>query len=466
METITRKNKIIEKLKKNPPLFFLFAYALLIIIGSLFLSLPIATNSGEATNLIDAFFVSASAVCVTGLSPVVTVEHWSLFGQVTISLLIQVGGLGIVTAFVAFGLLAKKHFGIQERRFMMESQGRNNLEGAVKIMRHILFATFLIESIGAFLLSFTFIPIYGVLKGIWYSIFHSISSFCNAGFDLIGSESIVPFKSNPFFITVISLLIIVGGLGFVVYIDIIGKNKKRRELSSRIKVKNGRVNYSLHTKLVISITAFLLVIGTVLIYVIERTNVNTIGTMTEGDKILNAFFQSVTTRTAGYFTFDQPALTNAGSFISMVLMFIGGSPGGIAGGIKTTTIVAVFMAIMAEIKGNKEISVFNRNIKKDTLRRAFVILTVSFFWIVLIAFCLTITEKNSDILDIMYETFSAFGTVGLSRNLTPYLSSLGKVFIILTMLFGKLGSLTVMYAIIPKEKPRNISLAEEDVLVG
>ncbi len=466
METITRKNKIIEKFKKNPPLFFLFAYALLIIIGSIFLSLPVATNSGEMTNLIDSFFVSASAVCVTGLSPVVTVEHWSLFGQITIILLIQVGGLGIVTAFVAFGLLVRKRFGIQERRFMMESQGRNNLEGAVKTVKYILFATFLIESIGAFLLSFTFIPIYGVPKGIWYSIFHSISSFCNAGFDLIGSESIVPFRSNPFFITVMSLLIIIAGLGFIVYIDIIGKNRRRKELSSRIKVKNGKVNYSLHTKLVISITVFLLIIGTLMIYIVERTNIDTIGGMTEGNKILNAFFQSVTTRTAGYFTFDQSALTNAGAFISMILMFIGGSPGGVAGGIKTTTIAAVLMAIISEIKGNKEISIFNRSIKKDTLRRAFVIITVSFFWIALIVFLLTITEKNSDILDILYETFSAFGTVGLTRNLTPSLSSIGKILIVLTMLFGKLGSLTVMYAIIPKEKPKNINLAEEDVLVG
>lgn len=452
MEKGKVRHNIRRRLMVNPPLFFLVSYLIVIAIGGFLLALPISSQSGEFSSLFDSFFVSTSAVCVTGLTPVVSAEYWSVFGQVVILFLIQLGGLGVVTAFAALGLITNQRFSMTNRRLMMEEKGQEGLTGMVKLIRFILASTFVLEALGAVLLSIDFIPRYG-LKGIWYAIFHAISAFCNAGFDILGPVSLSAMSANVVVILSISFLIIVAGLGYIVYLDLLGKDG------------NKRIRF--HTKLVLVITAILLITGTIGTYLLERSNPQTLGSMQgEGEKLLNAFFQSVTTRTAGFFSFDQAALTTAGAFLSIGLMFIGGSPGGIAGGIKTTTVAAIMVGTKNEIKGSEDNPIFHRNIARGTVRKAFIIFMSAFVWCFVVVFVLSITEPGISLLDNLYETVSAFATVGLTRNVTSELSHLGQVVISATMLYGKLGPLTVLYALSPHEKKPLTRRAEEKILVG
>lgn len=453
MKLHSKRRSLFVRLESNPPLFFIVGYLIVIAIGAGLLSLPIASQSGEVTSLFDCIFVSTSAVCVTGLTPLVTAEHWTLFGQVVIILLIQLGGLGIMTAFAAFGLLTNYRFSMGDRRIMMEEKGESGMTGMVKLIRYILFATFLLEGIGALLLSFDFIPSYGLKQGLWFSVFHSISAFCNAGFDLLGKVSLSDFSGNVLVILTISFLIISAGLGFTVYRDLF-----HHENNNRIK---------LHTKLVLSMTAFLLIIGTLGIYVLEHNNPATLAALdSEGEKLMNAFFQSVTTRTAGFFSIDQAALTTAGALASIFLMFIGGSPGGAAGGIKTTTMLAVLLGASSEIRGAEDTPVFHRNISKEVIHKSLMIFLIALFWCLAVIFILSVSEAGASLLDLTYEVVSGFATVGLSRNFTGLLSNFGKMMISATMLFGKIGPLTVMYAISPKEPKHKNRYGEERILVG
>lgn len=452
-ENKIRKKNWKEKMEANPPVFFLMGYAIVILIGAGLLCLPIASKSGEGARFIDALFVSTSATCVTGLSPVVTVSYWTSFGHFVIISLIQLGGLGIVTAFASFGFIFHQRFGLGSRKMMMAEKGQDGLTGMVKFIKFVLLSTFIIEFIGACFLAIEFIPAYGVKTGIWYSIFHSISAFCNAGFDLIGDASLSPFSNNVIVILTISALIITAGLGFTVYLDLIAKDGNKR--------------IKLHTKLVLTMTAFLLLVGTLGIYFMEKNNPETLGAMaTEGEKVLNSFFQSVTTRTAGYFTLNQSALTLGSALLSMVLMFIGGSPGGVAGGVKTTTIISLFIGTLSEVRGSDDVPVFHRNIAKDTIRKSFVIVFISMIWCLVIIFILALTEQGADLVAICYEVISGFATVGLSRGLTSQLTDIGKFLVSLTMLFGKLGPLTVLYALTPREKKFKHRYGEEKILVG
>lgn len=452
MEKPKMENTLKRRLMKNPPLFFLLAYLVVIATGTFLLMLPISSQSGEVTSVFDSLFVTTSAVCVTGLTPVITAEHWTTFGHVVILLLIQLGGLGIVTAFAALGLITKQKFSMAGRRLMMEEKGQSGLTGMVKLIRFILISTFAIEAVGAFLLSIDFVPRYG-LRGIWYAVFHSISAFCNAGFDILGPVSLSDFSGNVLVILTISFLIVIAGLGYVVYLDVLRKDG------------NERIRF--HSKLVFMITGILLVVGTLGTYLLERTNPGTLGQMAgEGEKILNAFFQAVTTRTAGYFSFDQASMTTAGAFLSICLMFIGGSPGGVAGGIKTTTIAAILVGTKNEIKGSEDSPIFNRNIPAETIHKAFMIFMSAFLWCVVVVFILSITDPQVSLLDNIYEVVSAFGTVGLTRNVTPGLSEIGEVIISATMLYGKLGPLTVLYAVSPHERKPLSRKAEEKILVG
>ena len=447
-----KSKKLFYKLESNPPLFFLTGYLLVILLGGLLLSTPLAVQGSRAPSLVDPFFVATSAVCVTGLTPVVTCQQWSFFGQVIIICLIQLGGLGIMTTVGAFGLAMDAQFGISSRLLIKEEKGSASLDGMMKLTQFILILTFVIELGGALLLAIYFIPKFGFGEGIWYSIFHSISAFCNAGFDILSSSSLVPMNQEPWLLLVIAFLIISGGLGYVVYINIYNIRD------------HGRL--SLHSRVVLLITGILIVSGTLLIFLSEHDNPTTLGLMPLGKKWLNAFFQSVTTRTCGFTAIDQSQLRGAGFSNTLALMFIGGAPSSTAGGIKVTTIAAVFLGTLAEIRSSGEAPIFHRNIAAAALRKSFVIFFVALFWCLMVTYLLTLTEPAADFKDLIFETVSAFGTVGLTRNLTPFLSGLGKIFIMMTMVFGKLGPIAILYILVPKDTKKKNHLAEENVLIG
>lgn len=446
------KKNWLDQLKGNTPLYFLIGYVGVILVGTLLLLLPISTAKGVIPAPVNALFTATSAVCVTGLSPVVTAEYWSIFGQVVIILLIQIGGLGIMTFMAIFGLLTNQHFSISDRKRFMEEKNQNELTGMVRLIKFIIIATFLIEGVGALLLGFRFVPVYGWGRGIWFSVFQAISAFCNAGFDILGAASLVPYQSDPLVMMTVAMLVIVSGIGYTVYLDLWHAHKGSR--------------LHLHSRIVLSTTAFLLVAGTVLILIAEASNPETLGAMSEPVKVLNAFFQSVTTRTAGFYSFAQEKMSQAASITSIFLMFIGGSPTGTAGGLKTTTMVALLLGMVASLRSSRDTSIFHRTIAKNVVYGALVLFALSIFWNLLVLFLLTFSDSHIALGDLLFETISAFGTVGLTRNVTGVLSPVGKLLISATMLFGKLGPLTLLHALVPKARLQNNRLAEERIIIG
>lgn len=445
------KRRLVE-LELNPPRVLAMGFGGLILIGAILLNLPVASKTGESIGFLNALFTSASAVCVTGLVVVNTGEFWSLFGQIVIIILIQMGGLGFMTMATLVALILGKKITLKERLIIKEQLNQETMSGLVKLTRYVILATFLIEGIGAILLSTRFIPVYGLAKGIWFSIFHSISAFCNAGFDIIGN-SMVPFVGDIVVILTISFLIIIGGLGFSVYIDI-SKNKKLGRLS-------------LHSKLVLAITLILIVAGTILIYLIEWDNPATLQPLGVKDRVLASFFQSVVTRTAGFNSVDMAKLEDTSVFIMIILMFIGGSPGSTAGGIKTTTFGAIILTTLTVIKGNKDVVAYKKRIPQEIIYRSLAIASVGVFLVTVVSLVLTLSE-DATFLDLLFETTSAFGTVGLTRGVTPNLSDFGKVLITLTMYSGRVGPLTMAFAFAKRQKNNSSSYrySEGNILVG
>lgn len=445
--------KIMEKLRRfelNPPRVLTLGFGSLILIGTILLNLPIATKSGESIGFINALFTSASAVCVTGLVVVNTAEFWSLFGKTVILILIQIGGLGVMTMATAGALIIGKRITLKERLIIKEQLNQQSMSGLVKLTRYVLLSTFAIEGIGAILLAPRFIPKYGPIKGIWFSIFHSISAFCNAGFDITGN-SMVGFAGDIPVNIVISMLVILGGIGFSVFIDIT-KNRRFKK-------------FNLHTKVVLTITAILLVIGMIAFLIVEFNNPNTIGNMSNKDKLVSSFFQSVVPRTAGFNSVDMGSILDTTTFFMIILMFIGGSPGSTAGGIKTTTIGTLILTTISIIRGNRDVVIYKKRINEDIINRALAIVTVSMVLIIVVASILTITE-DFKFLDVLFETTSAFATVGLSRGITPELSSMGKLIITLTMYAGRVGPLTMAFAFAQKNKIKKYRYAEGNIIVG
>lgn len=443
------KRKALE-FQLNPPAVLAVGFLSLIIIGTILLNLPIASKSGESIGLIDALFTASSAVCVTGLIVVNTAEHWSLFGQVIIIILIQMGGLGIMTMATSVALIMGKKIRLKERLIIKEQLNQETMGGLVKLTKYVIAVTLAIEMIGAFLLSFKFIPIYGIVKGIWYSVFHSISAFCNAGFDILGN-SIAPFVGDVWINMIISVLIILGGLGFAVYIDVYNKRKFK--------------DLNLHSKFVLSITGILLLVGTVLLFLIEYDNVFTLKELSLQDKVLASFFQSTITRTAGFNSIDISAIKDTSAFLMIMLMFIGGSPGSTAGGIKTTTFGTLILTTISTVKGDKDVGVFNRRIGDDVINKSLAIIIIGLTWILVVSFILTITEKAA-FLDVVFETTSAFATVGVTRGITPSLSIVGKLLITLTMYIGRVGALTMAFALGHRRKTKSFREAEGHIIVG
>ncbi|KOA20231.1 potassium/sodium uptake protein NtpJ [Clostridium homopropionicum DSM 5847] len=442
-----------KKSSKNlsPVQILALGFGIVILIGALLLMLPIASKDGTVTPFIDAFFTSTSAVCVTGLVTLNTAEHWTYFGTTVIIFLIQIGGLGFMSFATLFALILGKRITLKERLIMQEAMNTFSLQGLVKLAKYILIFTFAIEGAGALFLSTQFIPDYGIGKGIYFSIFHSISAFCNAGFDLTGN-SLVPYAENSVVILTISALLIIGGLGFAVWAEIYNYN--------------GTKKISLHSKLVIGMTILLILVGWIFMFLFEMNNPKTIENMSMKGKLLSAFFASVTPRTAGFNSIVTSDMTLAGIFLTIVLMFIGGSPGGTAGGIKTTTAGILFMTIISVMKNKEDTEIFDRTISKGLVYKAFAISTIAIALIIIETMILSFTELGASLEYIIYEVTSAFGTVGLSLGLTPNLSLVGKVFIALTMYIGRVGVLTLLLALSNKKNGNTIKYPEGKILVG
>lgn len=440
-------------ISNNPARLILFMYIVSIIIGTILLMLPISSSGGEWTSLIDAFFTIVSSVCVTGLTTVATAIHWSTFGKVIILLWIQLGGLGVMTAASMVALIFNKKMSISDRLKLSEEKNATGIEGIVRIIKFILLSTFLAEAIGAIFLSFTFVKDFGLAKGIFYGIFHSISAFCNAGFDLIGEQSLTPYATNLNISLVISLLIIVGGIGHTVIKEILVKKFRFRK-------------YSVHTKLTLLITLGLLIIPTLWFLVIEFNNPETLGNYSFFHKIIVAFFQSTTTRTAGFYTSNQAMYLNASMVITIMLMFIGGSPAGTAGGFKTTTFAALFLITKSNVTKNKDISLFKRRLPEEISEKVIAIFTISLTWIVGVVFLITLFEPTINTLDIVYEVISAYATVGLTRGITSDLTIISKLIIAATMIFGKVGPISIIVAFIDSDKHKTYREQKVSILIG
>lgn len=442
--------KKLKRFQLDPPKVLALGFASLILIGTLLLNLPMATKTGESIGFINALFTSASAVCVTGLVVVNTGEFWSLFGQIVIIMLIQMGGLGFMTMATIGALLIGKKITLKERLVIKEQLNQETMSGLVKLTKYVILSTLAIEGIGAIFLSTRFIPIYGKVKGIWFSIFHAISAFCNAGFDLTG-DSIAPFVGDFTINMTISALIILGGLGFSVYIDIT-KNRSFKKLS-------------LHSKLVISITGVLLLVGMIVFFLIEYDNPLTLKPLNLVEKLIASFFQSVVPRTAGFYSLNLAGLYDTTVFLTIILMFIGASPGSTGGGIKTTTFGILILTTLGVIKGERDIVAFKKRIGYDVINRSLAIATVGMILIIAVSFVLTVTEP-ANFLDVLFETTSAFATVGSSRGLTPNLTDFGKIIITLTMYAGRVGPLTMAYVFSRRSKHGNFRYSEGNIIVG
>ncbi|WMM23649.1 TrkH family potassium uptake protein [Tissierella sp. MB52-C2] len=442
--------KKLKRFQLDPPKVLALGFASLILIGALLLNLPMATKTGESIGFINALFTSASAVCVTGLVVVNTGEFWSLFGQIVIIMLIQMGGLGFMTMATIGALLIGKKITLKERLVIKEQLNQETMSGLVRLTKYVILSTLAIEGIGAIFLSTRFIPIYGKVKGIWFSIFHAISAFCNAGFDLTG-DSIAPFVGDFTINMTISALIILGGLGFSVYIDIT-KNRSFKKLS-------------LHSKLVISITGVLLLVGMIVFFLIEYDNPLTLKPLNLGEKLIASFFQSVVPRTAGFYSVNLAGLYDTTVFLTIILMFIGASPGSTGGGIKTTTFGILILTTLGVIKGERDIVAFKKRIGYDVINRSLAIATVGMILIIAVSFVLTVTEP-ANFLDVLFETTSAFATVGSSRGLTPHLTDFGKIIITLTMYAGRVGPLTMAYVFSRRSKHGNFRYSEGNIIVG
>lgn len=434
-----------------------------IILGTLLLSLPIATNSGAVTPLVDAFFTATTSICVTGLTTVTTATHWSFFGQAVILLLIQFGGLGIVTFTTTIFLILGKRVRLSDRLLIQNAYNIDTLSGLVKLTKKIIKGSLIVEGAGAVLYAFQFIPQFGFFRGLWFSVFHSVSAFCNAGIDLIGDSSFVPYSDNILMNVVTSALIILGGIGFPVWWDFIrvGKMAAKKE----IKLRKFFQKLTLHAKVVVSFTVFFIVFGAVMTLAMEYNNPDTIGNLGLGHKIMASTFQSITTRTAGFAMIPQQNFRSCSSVLYLVWMFIGGSPSGTAGGVKTATFAVIMLSTYSIVKGKKDIEIFQRKISEEYLKKGLAVVCVSFLCLLVMTGALAAVQ-DSAFLDTLYETTSAIATVGLSRNFTGSLGTIGKILIMITMYLGRIGPITMALAFNAKKYTGEKSLPEGRLLIG
>lgn len=445
--------RIQRKWSRLPPERILaLGFLLVIIVGAILLSLPMATVSGERLSLIDAVFMATSAVCVTGLSVVDVGTFFTYFGQIVIMLLIQIGALGFMTMTTLIALVLGRKIGLKERIVIQESFNSLSTAGAVRLTMQVLVSTAIIEGIGALVLFLRFLPTMPAGKAFFFGVFHAISAFANAGFDLNGNfNSFTIYTMDPVINLVLPALFILGGLGFhVLY-----------ELYTYPKTKN----LSLHSKIVLFMTLILIVLGVGGFMTFEWTNPNSLQPLSTFGKLMASWFQGVTGRTAGFSTLDFGVLRSSTLLLTMILMFIGASPGGTGGGVKTTTIACLLLAVRSELTGRHDIEIFKRRIAFDTVFRALAITVLAFFLCLFVVVILTYTEPF-DFMDICFETISAFGTVGLSTGITPHLRGSSRVLLSILMYVGRLGPITLGFALARRKVKLSRRFAEEKIIVG
>ena len=449
-----------KKFMPSTTQIILLSFLVTILAGSGLLALPISSANGEAVPYPDALFMATTSTCVTGLVTLPTVSAWSVFGQVVILLLIQIGGLGLITIMSGLMLLLNRKMGIGDRLLIQDAFNLNTMAGLTKFVKNVLVGTFVIEGIGAALYMLVFVPEFGA-KGIWISVFNAVSAFCNAGIDIIAENSLCNYATNPFINIVTSALIILGGLGYIVWWDIL------RVIQSRSS-KNRKIfrHLTLHSKIALTVTTGLIFAGAIFIFIFEYANPLTIGEMSLFDKIQVSLFQSVTTRTAGFATLPQENLTNASAAVSVILMLIGGSPVGTAGGMKTVTIAVLICSAFATIRNKKGATLFGRRISEESIKKA-VAVVVMFLSMCAISTILLMATSEASVIDVVYETVSATATVGLSRNLTATLNTLSKFIVIVTMYFGRVGPISLAVALGSQNESQNvISEPTEEISIG
>ena len=433
-------------------------FALLILVGTIILCLPISSSSGRFTSPIDAAFTAVSASCVTGLITVDTATHWNTFGQIVILVMIQIGGIGFMTTAVLLSLIFKKAMTPKDRMLVANSYNLNSYDSISELVKRIIVGTLSIEGAGAALLAIRFIPDFGVAEGIYKSIFHSVSAFCNAGFDIIGTEpditSLSHYATDPLVNITLALLIILGGIGFLVWSDIINFASKKRKLS-------------IYSRFVIIVTLLLLVSSTLLTAIMEWNNPATIGEFSPPQKILSSFFLATSWRTAGFSMVENGLLNESTQYLGMLLMFIGGASGSTAGGVKVATFGIVIFAVWCVAVGKKKTVMFGRTVSDNAFVRATAVIVVQIIAALLGVILLNVFNDFS-MTDILYEVISAVSTVGLTLGITPALSALSKLVIMLLMYFGRVGILTVTYAVMKSQssKEEHISYPDANMLIG
>lgn len=426
----------------------------IILAGTLLLLLPFATREGQSTGLLDAAFTAVSATCVTGLIVHDTFLHWTLFGQIVILTMIQLGGLGLMAFSVTFSLLLRRRIGLKERGILQESVNTLQIGGIVRLVRRMLLGTLLFEGAGALLLSFRFIGDFGVGKGLYYGIFHSVSAFCNGGFDLMGvrksGSSMTYYAGDPLVNFTLIALILIGGIGFLVWDDLL-KNKWHFR------------RYRLHTKLVLSMTVILLFGGALMFYLLEHNGI--LAGEPAGKQILMSLFQSATARTAGFNTADTAALSDSSKLGMAMLMFVGGNPGSTAGGLKTTTLAVLLIYLRAALRRTKGAEIFGRRLEEDVVKRAAAILTLSLLLDLSGTLIITAVEQLP-LADVMFEVVSALGTVGISAGITGGLTTVSRLILMLLMYCGRMGSLTFALIFTENRQTSPAQKPTERILVG
>ena len=431
-------------------------YLAVILVGTLLLMLPFSTVSGENTGFLTALFTATSATCVTGLVVVDTATYWSVAGQIIILCMIQVGGLGFMTFGIFTAMLLKKRISLKARGLLQESMNYMQMGGVLRLARTVFYGTMCIEGVGALLLAFRFVPLFGWGKGIYYSVFHSVSAFCNGGFDLMGAysgkySSLVSFYGDGLINGVIMLLIIVGGIGFFVWGDI-----KANKLCWK--------KYMLHTKITIFSTLVLLLGGTVLFWIFESDNL--LKNMNVWEQFLAAAFSSVTARTAGFNTIDTAGLTPASKLLTMVLMFIGGSPGSTAGGIKTVTVTVLIVYVWSNLRSSKGVNIFHRRLDDEMIRKASNVVVISLLMAVTAIIIISYLQPYLPVEDVMFEVFSAIGTVGMSTGLTRDLTLFSRIVIILLMYCGRIGSMSFALSLTERRNVAPVQYPVEKIMIG
>lgn len=451
-----KKEKKSNIQKLGPVKFLSLGFAIIILTGGFLLSLPISSQSGEFTSFLDAVFTATSATCVTGLTTLNTAQHWSIFGQIIIMLLIELGGLGFMMLPIIFYTLAKKKVNLSTRIVLKEALNLDDMSGVMKLTLYVLKFSIAIQTTGMVLLAIDLVPRYGVIKGIWYAIFHAISSFCNAGFDLFG-DSLVPFQNDPYILLVVSFLIVSGGLGFLVWRDLLQYKHTKR--------------MSMHSKIALMMTALLLLGGFVLFFFSEHNGRYLVQSDNFFVRLMNTLFMSVTPRTAGFYSVDYAAMSNPGLILTMFLMYIGGTSGSTAGGLKTTTFGVVLIQMISLLKGRQRAEFAGRSIKETAVFRAMTLFFITLSLCVISIMILSATEhlpRQNGIEYAAFEVFSAFGTVGLTMGLTPDLTEFGKLLIIGLMYIGRVGIMTVLFSLMSNNQKTTCryQYPYESVLVG